>query len=535
MSTSASAESPFAGTYRLDLNPQALRRFALGSSLTIASLLCIPDGLAILPTSPDPIVWSLRMLGLWLTAYVLWSFGFLILLHIMRFVGGSILVRPDGIKLWRFGRLIEWGSIKALAVEPQLYFSRAFWLKPVAAKLTVYERKPHKESFRLIPHNIPSFQFTPAEFFSLFAFICHRSFVLCPDAAHVLISDLEYVPSLRKAYERSAKMKVLISAIITISLLAFLGRRAAVNYSFNSGNREFRQERYKAAEQHYRFATTVDPTFAMAWDRLARSEYRQSKTAAAEKHWHKALAMKPDLVESKIGLSNIHMLRREFGPARRLLTQAVRLDPRNLAACINLADLNLRLGNFDEAIRLCELVLKQDPNNANAHCLMARGKLRLGKLKEAEELFTHALVSTRSVQSSSFCKLVKAEIDLAAGRTKEASRAMHLLMAVSPHSQELLIDLIELALSQGNETEARTLVAEAKEHKPNDPWPFIYQAELELKSDNKDRARLEVDEAFQKPDQDMRSLKSCARLFNLLGDYNQEKRALDQCGKLSGE
>lgn len=107
----------------LQPNAEAMMSLALGSATTISTLMCIPDAIGIIPVVPDPATWAVRMLGLWLSACILWFLGFLTMLHFARFAGGGILINENGVKLSRFGKLIFWKNIKAITVEEQPMFS----------------------------------------------------------------------------------------------------------------------------------------------------------------------------------------------------------------------------------------------------------------------------------------------------------------------------------------------------------------------------------------------------------------------------
>src|SRR5437868_4392663 len=96
------------GPFRVQPHPRALARFALGSSCTIALLLCIPDAFGLLPVVANPGIWLLRMFGLFLSALLLWFLGFYSLLLITRFIGGGLNFNHDGLRLWRFGKRMKW-------------------------------------------------------------------------------------------------------------------------------------------------------------------------------------------------------------------------------------------------------------------------------------------------------------------------------------------------------------------------------------------------------------------------------------------
>lgn len=86
------------GTFKLESSPTALARLALGSSCTIATLLCVPDAFALVPNAPNFHTWAIRLAGLWLTAYILWFSGFLGALHFGRLFGGATVLGGNGLR-----------------------------------------------------------------------------------------------------------------------------------------------------------------------------------------------------------------------------------------------------------------------------------------------------------------------------------------------------------------------------------------------------------------------------------------------------
>ena len=346
-------------------NTGAMRKLSLGSATTIATLMCIPDAVGIIPLVPDPLAWCIRITGLWLSAFILWSFGFIATLYFARFAGGGILINARGIKFWRFGKTVEWRNIKALTLDTQPLFSIAFGLAGTARRLLVFEEKTDKTNSKkkLVPHPVPSFQFSQEEFTSLFAYICDNAMHFVPHSTEAYIFEQEQSQFLRSSGERAAILRKVLSVIIAVGLVLFLGRKASLNYYFNQGTVCFRHENYPAATKNFKTATKIDQTFAAAWDQLARSEFRTGDVGQAEKHWQRALQMKPDLVEAKLGISNILISRNEFKKAELLLEQCAQLAPHNCAVYLNQAVLYQKLGEIETARKLLSTVRHEAMNN----------------------------------------------------------------------------------------------------------------------------------------------------------------------------
>lgn len=468
MSESNKTELPN-GPFLLRSAPTAMLRLALGSACTIATLLCIPDGAAILPDTENFGVWLVRITGLWLSAYFLWTLGFLAILYLVRTLTRGIELKDDGFKLWRFGRLVKWDCVRAISCEAQPFFSKAFCLTPVVHRLIIYCAKPSKsvgKPEKIVPHSIPSFQFTAEEFQSLLVFVSERCFGIQPSGAHLLLIDDSAKGQLKKSYEQGRTLRVAMSAFILISLVAFLSRRAVVNFNFNKANHEYRQERYQAALTYYRTATTFDPTFAPAWDRLARTEYRLNLVDEAEKDWLKAIQMKPDFVESKIGLATISLKKHEYSKARQLLTSALRLSPTSIAAYLSLSDLYIREYQYTSAIDILRQLVESNESNGRARGLLARAYLRSGQIEEAKhQLESKTKHKPDSVSDTAFLSLVAAEVAIADGHVDNAELSLKRLSAPFKNGvipDDLLLDWIALRSVQSDDLAVENLVRSAK-------------------------------------------------------------------------
>ena len=325
----------------------------------------IPDAIGIIPVVANPLTWCIRVSGLWLSAFVLWAFGFMTTLYLARFVGGGILVSEKGIKLSRFSKIIEWRNIKALTLDTQPIFSLLFGLAGNAKRLLIFEEKPTAagNNAKLSPHPVPSFQFSTEDFTSLFAHICEQSMQVLPHSTEAYIFPQEKNQFLQMSSQRAAKLRLVLSVIIAVGLLTFLGRRASLNYFYNHGTANFRQGKYIAAVHDFETATKIDQTFASGWDQLARSEFRCGDVHKAEQHWQRALQMKPDLVEAKVGLSNILINHAEYEKAELLLEQCAVLSPHNCAIYLNQVVLYKKTGQTEKAQKMLGTVFREAAND----------------------------------------------------------------------------------------------------------------------------------------------------------------------------
>lgn len=499
----------------LRYSPTALARLAQGTSLTISILLAIPDAVALIPNSPSLLSWLLRLIGVWLSAMILWFVAFLGLLHAVRWLGKGISIEPTGIRLWRFGRFIPWQSIAAVAVEPQPTFSRLFCLKPVAERMTLFITG--KKPGTYFPQYIPSFLFSEEDFAQLFGTIASVRFGVAPDCRNVVLTSLEQHPGVDTLHKFLAWQRVALSLVIALGLTLFLGRKAVVHYLYSAGNGEFNRHNYAAARKDFQQVTSMDPAFAVAWHNLAGAEFQLGDWYNAREHWHKALFLKPDLVDAKVSLSYIYLQHRQFDQAQELLDSALRFAPHNEGALTNLADLQMRLGHTREAMKTCREILLCDPNNKLANCLLAQGRIRLGKYKEALQLLDR--VDKSSGDGDSFCLLVKAQAYLACGQGEKAQPLLQQVLQLLPNNIEALMGLARVYMDKGQAAKALPLATRAEAIGGYSPWPWLVEAEVDRRLQRTDHAMRALESALRQKNQDALSLAQAATLAYQLKDY----------------
>jgi Flp pilus assembly protein TadD len=157
-------------------------------------------------------------------------------------------------------------------------------------------------------------------------------------------------------------------------------------------------------------ALKVDPTFAFAWDRMARAEFRMNDLILAEQHWKHSLKMKPDLVSAKVGLSNICMQRKQYENARKLLQTALRLEEANIPAHLNMVELNVLTGNIKEAVSCSDLTLRLAPRDTRVRLVAAQTYMLSGDVERAANLIKLVEKDDESARDTEFFKLVSGQL-----------------------------------------------------------------------------------------------------------------------------
>lgn len=460
------------GPYELRPSPNAIFRLSLGTSAAIATALAIPDAFSLLPSAPSLLVWAVRLAGLWMYAYLLWAVGFLSLLHIVRLLGGGVKLDSEGLSLGKFSKKIKWEQIEFVAIEERKAFSKAFCIE--ARELKMHVRKTDK---KITVKSIGSFQFSPEQFFSLFHHICFMSAGVRVSSFGAMVFRDPMSRELKKQAEQGRVKRILLTIVIASSLLIFLGRKSAVNYYFNLGNKQSTMANEQKAAEYYRIATNIDWTFPPAWDRLARSEFRTGNIELARVHWQKALSVKPDYVESKLGLANIYMLEGNIEEADKLISKANRLAEYDEAGYLNRAIIESMKGNNASAISLLLPFIKQSTGRDLATAYLARFYIKQGEYERARNLLANPSLLNNK-QLASFTGTVQAELALAEGRNEDAARALSVVDLSKVKDPNVQVDFALLSIQQKQLRQAQEFLDKASAMNKTSPWIALARARL---------------------------------------------------------
>lgn len=524
---------------------RAMAQLAQGTSVVIASLLTIPDAIALIPNATSIIGWLLQLLGIWLSAAVLWFVGFLAILHGCNFFVQGVRINEKGVKLWRFARPISWSSLEAVAVEPQHAFTRLFSLPNLARRLTLFESRPvsldddgnRKKAknvwqrfaeARIVPHYVPSFLFSPQDFDALCKSLSMRRFDLHPDASDWIALHPQSMARMKTMYRILAWQRVLLTILIAVGMISLLGRKAAQNYYYNLGNKVMAARNFEEAKHKYQKSVAIEPTFAAGWNNLGNAEFRLGDYKNAKAHWHRALLLKPDFVEAKTSLAYMSLRQRDFAKTRDYIDAALALAPMNPTALVGRADYELRYGRILDAINDARLVLAQ-PNAAasqagyTAVCIIAQAKCRLGEVQEARKILdslgpTEGSATAMLGANLTYRLLVSSEIELAEGQFDQAMNDITRALERAPNSSDLLLQLAEIQIAQGKLAQAAETIAQLAKLVPDDPWVYITSSRIKFLQKDIEGAHLDARKAIVLPNQDAESLAQCASIYSQLND-----------------
>ena len=467
------------GPFELRPSPRAILRLSLGSAAAIATALAIPDAFSLLPSAPSVLGWAIRLGGLWLYAYLLWATGLLCILHTVRIFGSPIRLDSEGLRLGKIGKPILWSSIDAVSIEERKIFSRVFFIP--ARELKLHLRKPDGKRTE---KSIASFQYLPAQFFSLFYWICKKTANVEPNSFAVFVFKDPSAKDLQKIAEQGRLKKVALTALIACSLLVFLGRKSSVNYFFNMGNRESDQLHYDKAIQHYGTAAAIDYSFAPAWDRLARAEFRVGDIDSAREHWEMALKMKPDFVESKLGLSTIYYLEGNLDKAEALIAKANKLAEFDEAGYLNRAQIDSMTGKNRRAIDSLIPFIQQNKGRDQAICLLGRCYIKQGDYARAQDVLKSSKTLLSNPYNRTFALTVMAELNLAQNNADGAAKFLKEVNPTSLKNPELLVDFARLNILQRDYLAAAKYLDRAELVNKTSPWITLARADISAAQGN---------------------------------------------------
>lgn len=489
---------------------QALTQLAVGSSVFIAFVLAITDVIPLIPNTTSVIGLVLRLVGDWIIVAVIWFLAFLAITQSLRFISRGVWISDKGIKLSRFDRLVPWTSIRAVAIEPNFFFTKLFGLRHTARRLTIlfhFEVKNKLISSLLFPNYIPSFFFSKETFDQLVRVVFDRSGAL---ASKVLPEDLPYEfavvaaagsdssfegdswKHLRKTYSWLNKQKILVSAVILLSLVLFLGRRAMVYYCFNSAGKAAAEANFELARDYYQWSVKLEPMFAAGWNGLGQAEFRlaeqrQADFSIAVRNWRRAIFLKLDYVEPRLNIVRVCLYRRDYTEASRLLEHALKLAPYDGLALLEKAELDLARGQYSQAQKDARLLLSQGVHsNQNpeyvfkARCLLAQAKLAqgdaVGAQREIEQYSSEPQSFTKG-EDVTYLLMTRAQILLALGQLEAAENHIRLAVRRQPYNQEVLVQAALISLARNQLTDckfflerARTVNSARAANSNTNPW-----------------------------------------------------------------
>jgi TolB-like protein len=169
---------------------------------------------------------------------------------------------------------------------------------------------------------------------------------------------------------------------------------------------------FDQAETFYRRALARDPSFALAYARLANSRLNRhwfsnrltpAQLEEVRSDIERALALAPDLPDAYLALGTFHYWgHRDYDSALRALDRAVELQPSNADSRTARAAVYRRRGEWRRSLAEFERALELDPRNSLSPTEVGNTYLNLRRWSDAEHALTRALALDPNNINASF-------------------------------------------------------------------------------------------------------------------------------------
>jgi tetratricopeptide (TPR) repeat protein len=209
-------------------------------------------------------------------------------------------------------------------------------------------------------------------------------------------------------------------------------------------------KQFDAAEDAYRQAVSLDPTYHEAWINLGHNASRQLKYYAALRYYEKAVAAEPAKVGVSIGRAYASLGKADS--AAVAYHRALDADSTNAAAHLWLSVLYKNRGDLSQALEHARRALALDPGNMDYRYVIGGQLLAAGDL-EAAQSHLQAVVQRQPWHYGAYYRLGRVMARI--GNPDRAER----LMARADSIQRLQGDVVRLE--------------EVIRMKPEDPRPWI--------------------------------------------------------------
>ncbi|MGP0070567.1 MAG: tetratricopeptide repeat protein [Bryobacteraceae bacterium] len=346
---------------------------------------------------------------------------------------------------------------------------------------------------------------------------------LRPDYAPAILKRAELLLKLGRFPESAATLEPFLAKNPDSPLaLYFLGRV------------KFAQQDFKAADDLYRRAAKVSPTFGSAWFGLGETSKRLGRGAETEKDYQLAETNKDhyppagdDLylqmaklatgIENRLAAAKRLMNKQEFDRASQIYKEVLKQYPDNLDCLVNLLymaqfpnqataeeaeDLYQRAraaspqlaevymyhgtalaaqGKYDAAVAELEKAIQLKPKNAETHAWLADVRERQYRLGDAIEQYRIALALQPDFR---IARLELAKDMLYAGRSREAIPILLPALQVEDQNTPIaMMFLVQAYVNTGDRASARKYLEQAHQYVlRNGPSNLLPQIESNLRS-----------------------------------------------------
>lgn len=164
--------------------------------------------------------------------------------------------------------------------------------------------------------------------------------------------------------------------------------------AFSQGNEQFRGGYQLESIPFYKRAAELDPTFALAYARLAVVYSNSGQTELASQFTQKAFELKDRVSERErfyISEKYYSNVLGDINEAINVLSAWKHTYPNDYIPHNNLAVQYNRVGRYEESIQECREAVRLSPGNANSQGNLVEGFIRLNRYDEAGQILEQGL------------------------------------------------------------------------------------------------------------------------------------------------
>jgi Tfp pilus assembly protein PilF len=152
-----------------------------------------------------------------------------------------------------------------------------------------------------------------------------------------------------------------------------------------------RLEDFSAEQVELERTVELDPTLAVAQNKLGLFALRSGQQTTAEKLFKKALAIDPTFSEAQTNLGALLSQQGKNREAAQLFQQAIENDPKDFKASVNLGLLMVQQGAFPEAEQRFRTAIQLAPGYADAYAALGMLQAKTGRGVDAVNSFQQAI------------------------------------------------------------------------------------------------------------------------------------------------
>ena len=217
------------------------------------------------------------------------------------------------------------------------------------------------------------------------------------------------------------------------------------------------------AEQGFRRATELNPSYAGAYSNMGVTLQEQGKLDQAITAYHRALEINPANAEAYNNMGNALQEQGKLDEAITAYHRALEIKPANAEAHNNLGNALQEQGKLAEAITAYHRALEINPAYAEAHYNMGNALQEQGKLEEAITAY-HRALEINPAYAEAHNNLGNALKEQ--GKLAEAITAYHRALEINPANAEAYNNMGNALQEQGKLEEAVSAFHRALEINP---------------------------------------------------------------------